>query len=63
MYFGRDGSAESEFVVISLFDSLESVKAFAGADYSTPVFEPEARALLSRIEPTAQHYEVRADTL
>jgi len=40
-----DGSAESEFIVINLFDSIESVKAFAGADYSTPVFEPETRAL------------------
>ena len=52
--------AETEFVVINLFDSFESVKAFAGAEYSTPVFEPEARALLSRIEPVARHYEVRA---
>lgn len=55
-----DIAAESEFVVINLFDSLESVKAFAGVDYGTPVFEPEARALLSRIEPVARHYEVRA---
>lgn len=58
-----DGSAESEFVVINLFDSLESVKAFAGADYRTPVFDPEAHALLSRIEPIANHYEIRANTL
>jgi antibiotic biosynthesis monooxygenase (ABM) superfamily enzyme len=58
-----DGPLESEFVVINLFDSLECVKAFAGADYRTPVFEPEARALLSRIEPTAYHYEVRAATI
>jgi heme-degrading monooxygenase HmoA len=58
-----DGPAESEFVVINLFDSLESVKAFAGADYSTPVFEPEARALLSRIELAGRHYEVRANAL
>jgi heme-degrading monooxygenase HmoA len=54
-----DGAAESEFVVINFFDSLDAVKAFAGEDYQTAVFEPEARALLARIEPTAQHYEVR----
>ena len=48
--------------MINLFDSLDAVKAFAGADYSTPVFEPEARALLSRIETVAGHYEVRAAT-
>jgi heme-degrading monooxygenase HmoA len=58
-----DGPAEAEFVVINLFDSLESVKAFAGTNYRTPAFEPEARALLSRIEPIACHYEVRANTI
>jgi heme-degrading monooxygenase HmoA len=61
--FRSDSPAESEFVVINLFDSLESVKAFAGTGYRTPVFEPEARALLSRIEPVARHYEVRATTV
>jgi hypothetical protein len=34
-----------------------------GDDYSTPVFEPEARMLLSRVEPIARHYEVRASTI
>lgn len=58
-----DADEESEFVVINLFDTLEAVKAFAGEDYRTAVFEPEARALLSRIETLAQHYEVRVNTL
>jgi len=57
-----DGPAEVEFVVLNFFDSLDAVKAFAGEDYGTPVFEPEARALLSRIETAANHYDVRADT-
>ena len=51
---------EAEFVVINFFDSLEAVKGFAGEDYTLSVFEPEARALLSRVEPVARHYEVRA---
>jgi hypothetical protein len=55
-----DGPGEAEFVVINFFESLDAVKAFAGEDYSVPVFEPEAAALLSRIEPVANHYEVRA---
>jgi heme-degrading monooxygenase HmoA len=55
----RDGDTEAEFVVINHFDSLESVKRFAGADYETPVFEPEARRLLARVENVAHHYEVR----
>jgi heme-degrading monooxygenase HmoA len=56
----KDGAAECEFVVINLFDSLEAVKQFAGPDYTVAVFEPEAKALLSRIESFATHYEVRA---
>ena len=57
-----DGADEVEFVVVNLFESIESVRLFAGDDYSTPVFEPEARMLLSRVEPIARHYEVRAST-
>jgi len=59
----KDGAEEVEFVVVNLFDSLEAVRGFAGPDYCTPVFEPEARQLLSRIEPIATHYEVRVDTV
>lgn len=55
----NDSSHEAEFVVINLFDSIEAVKKFAGPDYTIAVFEPEARKLLSRIEPIATHYEVR----
>jgi hypothetical protein len=50
-------------VVLNLFDSLEAVKRFAGLEYTIPVFEPEARALLCKIEPVATHYEVRATTV
>ena len=56
----KNGPEECEFVVINLFDSLEAVKQFAGPDYTVPVFEPEARSFLSRIENFATHYEVRA---
>lgn len=60
-YVFRENSAgETELVVISFFDSLEAVERFAGENYTIPVFEPEARALLTHIEPFARHYEVRA---
>ena len=59
----KDESEESEFVVVNLFESLEAVKRFAGPDYATAVFEPEAKQLLRRIEPLAAHYEVRACTV
>jgi antibiotic biosynthesis monooxygenase (ABM) superfamily enzyme len=56
----RNAGNEVEFVILNLFDSLDAVKLFAGQNYTVPVFEPEARALLSRIETTAAHYEVRS---
>lgn len=58
-----EGPDETEFVVVNLFESLESVRLFAGPDYAVPVFEPEARRLLSRIEPVAKHYEVKVSTV
>ena len=56
-------SDEVEFVVVNFFESLDAVKRFAGSDYTTPVFEPEAKQLLSRIENFATHYDVRAKTV
>ncbi len=58
--FRKDGDQETEFVVINFFESLDTVKKFAGEHYAIPVFEPEAKALLSRVEQVANHYEVKA---
>ena len=58
--FRKDGGEETEFVVVNLFESLDAAKTFAGENYTIPVFEPEAKALLSRVEPVANHYEVKA---
>ena len=53
---------EAEFVVVNFSASWDAVKEFAGPDYTVPVFEPEARRLLSKVEPVARHYEVRVNT-
>jgi hypothetical protein len=58
-----DGTNEVEFVVVNFFESIDAIRLFAGDNYSVAVFEPEARLLLSRYEPIAQHYEVRASTV
>jgi heme-degrading monooxygenase HmoA len=55
----QERADETEFVTVNLFESLDAVKAFAGPEYETPVFEPEARRLLSKVEPIARHYDVR----
>ena len=54
-----DETDESEFIIVNLFTSLDAVKTFAGPEYENPVFEPEARRLLCKVEPIARHYEVK----
>jgi antibiotic biosynthesis monooxygenase (ABM) superfamily enzyme len=54
----RDLGAETEFVTIMWFDSLDAVRAFAGENYQGAVVPPKARALLSRFDAHSQHYEV-----
>jgi antibiotic biosynthesis monooxygenase (ABM) superfamily enzyme len=54
----RELDGEDEFLVLTLFDSLDAVRAFAGENYDVPVIEPEARRLLSRGDERACHYEV-----
>jgi heme-degrading monooxygenase HmoA len=54
----REGSAEIEFLVLTLWDSMEAVRAFAGERPELAVVEPAARAALARFDTTVQHYEV-----
>jgi heme-degrading monooxygenase HmoA len=57
--FRRDLEQEVEFITIMWFDSIESVRIFAGDDYEAAVVPPKARELLSRFDARSQHYEVR----
>jgi heme-degrading monooxygenase HmoA len=50
---------ETEFITIMTFDSLESVKEFAGEDYAVAVVPQKARAVLSHFDQRSQHYEIR----
>jgi heme-degrading monooxygenase HmoA len=54
----RDVEDRTEFVMLTLWDSLEAVKAFAGDDYETAVFYPEDDRFLIERDLTAAHYEV-----
>jgi hypothetical protein len=43
------------------FDSIDSVRVFAGEDYETAVVPPKARAILSHFDARSQHYDVKAE--
>jgi len=51
-------AAEVEFLTMLWFDSLDSVKSFAGENYSTPVISEKAKSLLSRYADRVEHYEL-----
>lgn len=55
----RDAGDLVEFVTIMWFDSLDAVRAFAGADFEVAVVPAAARALLARRDERSAHYEVR----
>jgi heme-degrading monooxygenase HmoA len=59
-YLLRTGGPEVEFVTVTLWESLDAIRAFAGDDYERAVVPPEARALLARFDERSRHYEVRA---
>lgn len=54
----RDLPDGVEFVTIMWFDSIESVKTFAGEDFETAVVPPKARMLLSRFDARSAHHDV-----
>ena len=54
----REDGEEVEFVTLLRFDSLDSVKKFAGENYETPMIHPEARRLLTRFNEQSRHYRI-----
>jgi heme-degrading monooxygenase HmoA len=56
----RDAGPEVEFITILLWDSLDDVRAIAGADYEAAVVPEERRRYLSRWDDRAAHFDVAA---
>ena len=54
----RDTGDHAEFMAVTLWDSLQSIRAFAGDSLESAVVEPEARAVLSSFDDFVTHYEV-----
>ena len=57
----RQVKEETEFITLMTFDSLESVREFAGQDYEQAVVPEKARAILSRFDQRSKHYEIKAE--
>jgi hypothetical protein len=50
--------AGPEFVLMSLWDSYDAIKAFAGPQYESAVYYPEDKRFLLELEPQVAHYEI-----
>jgi heme-degrading monooxygenase HmoA len=54
----RDLEGETEFVVITLWNSLDSIRVFAGDDSEKAVIDPEGAQHLLRYELRTKHYDI-----
>jgi heme-degrading monooxygenase HmoA len=54
----RDIDDQVEFVAITWWDSMETVRKFAGSKPEVAVVEPEAQAALSGFDNFVTHYKV-----
>lgn len=50
---------EVEFITIMRFDSIDSVRQFAGEDYEACVVPESARKVLKRFDKRSQHYDIK----
>ncbi|HEX2025484.1 MAG TPA: hypothetical protein VHH92_03720 [Actinomycetota bacterium] len=53
-----DDGDRSEFTLVSLWDGMDAVRAFAGDDPERSVFYPEDDSFLIDRDLTTRHYEV-----
>jgi heme-degrading monooxygenase HmoA len=54
----RDLPQGVEFLVVTIWESLDSIRAFAGNDVESAVVPPEARDMMIEYDRSARHYEV-----
>ncbi len=54
-YVLRDGHA---FQVVTLWDSMDAIRRFAGDDPEAAVVPPDARALLASFDERVRHFEI-----
>jgi len=52
----RDGKCE--FTIITLWDSYDAIRAFAGNDFEKAKYYPEDTKFLLQLDPNVKHYEV-----
>jgi heme-degrading monooxygenase HmoA len=57
----REVPEGAEFVTLTIFDSMDAVRRFAGDDVESAVVPEEARRLLARFDRRSVHYTILAE--
>ena len=64
VYLMRQGSDEGvEFIVLTLWESMEAIRKFAGENAEVAVVAPAAQAMFREYDSTVKHFEVVLNTL
>ena len=58
--FRRMENDRAVFLLMSLWDSYDAIKKFAGPDFEKAVYYPEDKNFLLELEPNVVHYEILA---
>ncbi len=59
----RDSDGQVQLQVLTLWDSLEAIRAFSGANLENAIVEPDAQAVLASYDTTVTHHTVVVDTV
>lgn len=54
----QDRGEEVEFLTLTLWESVDAIKAFAGEEYGRARYYPRDRDFLTRFDPEVEHFEV-----
>ena len=54
----RQAGPNTEFLLLSLWKSMDDIKGFAGEEVEKAVYHPEDREFLLNMVPTVDHYEI-----
>ena len=54
----RNGKKRVEFLMVSLWDSVNAIRKFAGEEIDRASYYPEDEKLLVKLEPKVKHFEV-----
>jgi heme-degrading monooxygenase HmoA len=57
-YLKRDVKGGTEFLIVTEWDDVDSIKRFAGDDYEKAVVDPHARSMMITYDQKVRHYTI-----